>query len=102
MKKLLNQFNNFCYLRNSFDLKMRDLFETSNHRKYLQCGTKFIRSPSRDCKLLNLFNNFCHPNNLSKLLVFCLKIILKLLKKHITGTNLYKRARNTKIIKSIQ
>ena len=41
MKKLLNQFNNFCYLRHSFDLKMQDLFETSNHRKYLKCGTKF-------------------------------------------------------------
>ena len=41
MKKLLNQFNNFCYLRNSFHLKMQDLFETSNHRKYLKCGTKF-------------------------------------------------------------
>ena len=41
MKKLLNQFNSFCYLGNSFHLKMQDLFETSNHRKYLKCGTKF-------------------------------------------------------------
>ena len=43
MKKLLNQFNNFCYLRKSFDLKMQDLFETSNHKKYLKCGTKFYK-----------------------------------------------------------
>ena len=43
MKKLLNQFNNFCYLRNSFDLKMQDLFETSNHGKYLKCGAKFYK-----------------------------------------------------------
>ena len=32
MKKSLNQFNNFCYLRTSFDLKMQDLFETSNNK----------------------------------------------------------------------
>ena len=48
MKKLLNQFNNFCYLRKSFNLKMQDLFvtvtvETSNRRKYLKCGTKFYK-----------------------------------------------------------
>ena len=43
MKKLLNQFNNFCYLRNSLDLKMQYLFETSKHRKYLKCGTKFYK-----------------------------------------------------------
>ena len=41
MKKFLNQFNNFCYLRKSFNLKMQDLFETSNRRKYLKCGIKF-------------------------------------------------------------
>ena len=33
MKKLLNQFNNFCYLRTSFDLKMQDLFETTQLAK---------------------------------------------------------------------
>ena len=65
-------------------------------------GQNFIRSPFRDCKLLNLFNNFCHPNNWSKLVVFCLKFILKLLKKHVTGTNLYKKARNKEAIKAIQ
>ena len=43
MKKLLNQFNNFCYLRKSFDLKTQDLFETINHREYLKCGTKFYK-----------------------------------------------------------
>ena len=43
MKKILNQFNNFCYLRNSFNLKMQDLFETRNRRKYLKCGTKFYK-----------------------------------------------------------
>ena len=41
MKKLLNQFNNFGYLTTSFNLKMQDLFGTSNHREYLKCGTKF-------------------------------------------------------------
>ena len=44
-------------------------------------GQNFIRSPFRDSKLLNLFNNFCHPNKWSKLVVFCQKFILKLLKK---------------------
>ena len=43
MKKILNQFNNFCYLRKSFGLKMQDLFETINHREYLKCGTKFYK-----------------------------------------------------------
>ena len=64
-------------------------------------GQNFIRSPFQDCKLLNLFNNFCHPNNWSKSIVFCLKFILKLLKKHVTGTNFCKKAGNTKIIKSL-
>ena len=43
MKKLLNQSNNFCYLRKSFDLKTQDLFETINHREYLKCWTKFYK-----------------------------------------------------------
>ena len=43
MKKLLNQFNNVYYLRNSLDLKMQYLFETRKHRKYLKCGTKFYK-----------------------------------------------------------
>ena len=43
LKTLLNQFINLCYLRTSFDLKMQDLFETSNHREYLKCGTKFYK-----------------------------------------------------------
>ena len=102
MKKLLNQFNNFCYLRKSFDLKTQDLFETINHREYLKCGTNFIRSPFRDCKLLNQFNNFSYQNDWSKLVAYCLKFISKLLKKHVAGTNSHKMARNTKIIKSIQ
>ena len=42
-EKLLNQFNNFCYLRTSFDLKMQGLFETNKHRQYLKCGTKFYK-----------------------------------------------------------
>ena len=101
MKKLLNQFNNFCYLRKSFDLKTQDLFETINHREYLKRGTKFIRSPFRDFKLLNQFNNFCYQNDWPKLVAHCLKFLSKLLKKHVAGTNLHRRARNTKIIKSI-
>ena len=32
MKKLLNQFNNFGYLRTSFDLKIQDFFETGNKK----------------------------------------------------------------------
>ena len=43
MKKLLNEFNNFCYLRTSIGLKMQDFFETSNHRQSLKCGTKFYK-----------------------------------------------------------
>ena len=40
MKKLLNQCNNFCYIKKPFDLKTQDLFETINLREYLKCGTK--------------------------------------------------------------
>lgn len=40
MKKLFIQFNNICYLRMSFDLKMRDIFETNNQREYLKWCTK--------------------------------------------------------------
>ena len=57
-------------------------------------GQNFIRSQFRDCKLLNLYNNFCHPNNWLQLVVFCLKFILKLLKKHVTG-QIYRRRPET-------
>ena len=40
MKKLFIQFNNICYLRMSFDLKMRDIFETNNQGEYLKLCTK--------------------------------------------------------------
>ena len=44
IQKLLNRFNNFCYLRTSFDLKMQDIAQTSNQK----CGTKFYaKSVSR-------------------------------------------------------
>ena len=65
-------------------------------------GQNFIRSQFRDCKLLNQFNNFCYQNGRSKLVAYCLKFILKFLKEHVAGTNPHKKARNTKIIKSIQ
>ena len=57
-------------------------------------GQNFIRSQFRDCKLLNLYNNFCHPNNWLQLVVFCVKFILKLLKKHVTG-QIYRRRPET-------
>ena len=43
MKKLFIQFNNICYLRMSFDLKMRDIFETNNQREYLKWCTKVYK-----------------------------------------------------------
>ena len=30
--ELLNPFNNFCNLRKSFNLRMQDIFETSNQK----------------------------------------------------------------------
>ena len=60
-----------------------------------------IRSQFCDLNLLKQFNNFGDPNKLSKLDVYCLKLYLKLLKKHITGTKLHKKAGNTKLIKSV-
>lgn len=41
MKKLLNQFNNFYYLKTPFNLKMQDIFETNNQREYLKCWPRF-------------------------------------------------------------
>ena len=43
MQKLLNQFNNSCYLRTSFDLKIQDMGQTSNQRDDQNCGTKFYK-----------------------------------------------------------
>ena len=40
MEKILNQFNNICYIRRSFNLKMQNIFETSTQRVYLKCGAK--------------------------------------------------------------
>ena len=34
IQKLLNQFNNSCYLRTSLNLKMEDIVQTSNQRDY--------------------------------------------------------------------
>ena len=81
---------------------MEEKFKTSNQREYLKCGKSFIGSQFRDWKFLNQFNKFCHPNNWSKLLVYCLKFVLKLLKKHVAGTNSHKKAKNTNIIKAVQ
>ena len=53
-------------------------------------------------KLLNRFSNFCHPNNQIKLIVDCLKTILKVLKRHITGTNFHKKSKSTQLPISIQ
>ena len=36
------------------------------------------------------------------MVVYCMKFILMLLKKHITEKKLHKKARDTKIIKSFQ
>ena len=47
MQKLLNQFNNFCYLRTSFDLKVQDMGQTGNQRDDQNCETKFIRGHKR-------------------------------------------------------
>ena len=65
-------------------------------------GQNFIISQIQNCKLLDQFTNFCDPNDWSKLVAYCLKFILKLLKKHVAGTKSHKKARYTKIIKSIQ
>ena len=52
--------------------------------------------------MLSLFSNFCHPNNQIKLIADCLKTILKVLKRHITGTNFHKKSKSTQIPRSIQ
>ena len=52
--------------------------------------------------MLNRFNNFCHPNNYIKLIVDCLKTILNVLKRNITGTNFHKKSKSIRIVKSIQ
>ena len=81
---------------------MQDLFETSNHREYLKCGSKFCKKPISRLQIMNKLNNFWHPKKWSKLFACCQKFILKLIKKHLTGKNLYKKTRNTKIIKPVQ
>ena len=60
MKKLLNQFNNFCCLRASFNLKMQDLFETSNHREYLKCGAKFYKKSISRLQIIELIQYFAN------------------------------------------
>ena len=42
--KTLNHFNNVCCLKTWFDLKMQDLFKTSNQREYQKCWTKFYKN----------------------------------------------------------
>ena len=58
MKKLLKQFKNFCYLRTSFDLKVQDLFETSNHGEYLKCGTKFYKKSISRLQIIESMQQF--------------------------------------------
>ena len=62
----------------------------------------YLKQSQKMKKLLNQLNNFCYQNEWPKLVAHCLKSISKLLKKHVAGTYSHKKARNTKIIKSIQ
>ena len=103
MKKISNQFNKSCYLRASFDLKMQDLFETSNHREHLKCEGKFYKKSISRLQIIELIQQSFLCKWLVKWLVaFCFKFILQLLKKHVARTNSHNKARNTKIIKLIQ
>ena len=43
IQKLLNQSNNSCYLRTSFDLKIQDIVQTSNQRENQKCETTFYK-----------------------------------------------------------
>ena len=43
IQKLLDQFNNSCYLTTSFDLNMQDIVQTSNQRDNENSGTKFYK-----------------------------------------------------------
>ena len=43
MQRLLNQFNNFCHLRTSFDLEIQGIVQTSNQRVDEKGGTKFYK-----------------------------------------------------------
>ena len=43
MQRLLNQFNNFCHLRTSFDLEIQGIVQTSDQRVDEKCGTKFYK-----------------------------------------------------------
>ena len=65
-------------------------------------GQNLTRNQFRDCQLLNLFNSFYYQNDYTNLVTHYLKFISKLLKKHEVGENSHKKARNTKIIRSIQ
>ena len=52
IRKLLNRFNNFCYLRTSLDLKMQDIVQISNQRDNQNYGTKFYK------KSVSRFGNY--------------------------------------------
>ena len=54
MKKISNQFTKSCYLSASFDLKMQDLFETSNHREHLKCEGKFYKKSISRLQIIEL------------------------------------------------
>ena len=43
IQKLLDQFNNSCYLTTLFDLNMEDIVQTSNQRDNENSGTKFYK-----------------------------------------------------------
>ena len=46
-EKISNQFNNFCYLRTSFDLKMQDIIQTSNQGTTKNVRQNFMKSQFR-------------------------------------------------------
>ena len=52
MKKLLNQFNNFCYPGKLIIFKNQGTFEIRNPREYRNCGTKFDKKPIFKIKII--------------------------------------------------
>ena len=53
IQTLLKRFNNFCYLKTSFDLKMQDIVQTRRDKETTKnVEQNFVKSQFRDLEII--------------------------------------------------
>ena len=65
----MNQINEPLLSNNVIRFKIQDLFETSNQREYLKCGTKFYKKAILKLEIIEYIQKF--SSSRAKLAAYC-------------------------------